>query len=137
MANNNIEEFAISLPFYIDAYGSVAATSSQEKIWMDRVKIAINTSINERTINMALGTTISSEVFNSQDVASNTVIAEINRVFDSQFPLLRLNTVDVSFDESTSTCVAEIYFSIPDGRDASLIIGTAAMIDGNIISEDQ
>lgn len=137
MAIKDIREQAIALPFTINAYGGISYTTAQEKIWADRVKVAINTGITERLVNLNYGTKISSEIFSEQTVAEDTTRAEIQRIFETSLKLLTLNSIEITFDEITNETTAEVSYSIPDGRDNTLRVGTAVIIDGNLASEER
>ena len=137
MAIKDIREKAMSLPFTISPYGGVAFTTSQEKIWADRVRVAINTGVTERLVNLNYGTTISSEVFSEQTLAEDTIRAEIQKVFETNLKLLTLNSIDITFNEITNETTAEVSYSIPDGRDSTLRVGTAVIINGNLASEER
>lgn len=137
MAIKDIKEKAIALPFKIDTYGNIGYTVSQEKIWADRVKSAINTGLTERVNNLGFGTKISSEIFNTQSVAEETVRSEIQNVFSTYFKLLTLKSIETSFNEITNEITVEVSYTIPDGRDNTLQIGTAVIIDGYLSSEER
>lgn len=137
MAIKDISEKAISLPFKIDAYGGVSSTASQEKIWADRVKATINTGISERVMNVNFGTKISSEVFSEVTVIKDVIRFEITSMFTTYFPVLTLNAIDINFDEITHITTVELAYSIPDGKDSTLTIGTAVIINGTLSSEER
>ncbi len=137
MAIKDIGEKAISLPFTIDGYGGIAATTSQEKIWADRVRVAINTGVTERVNNLRFGTNLSREVFNETSVVENALRAEIQTAFSVYLKLLTLNSVDITFNEIDNQVIAEVSYSIPDGRDNTLVVGTAVIFDGNLENEER
>lgn len=137
MAIKDIGEKAISLPFTIDAYGMVLSTTSQEKIWADRLKVAINTGITERLINVNYGTKISSQIFTEQTVIKDVISTEIDSIFTKYFPLLTLISTDINFDEISNTTTVEVTYKIPDGKEANLVIGTAVIYDGTLANEER
>lgn len=123
MANSVISETAISIPFAVDSYGNVANTTSQSKIWQDRVLSAIGTLQTERVMRPKFGTKIPLELFDSSDVTLSTIQSEINKVFTNLLPLLVLDKVNVYFDESTNVVTADIVYDLPDQKKENLVIG--------------
>lgn len=126
-------EIAISLPFTINAYGDVTSTSDQRKIWADRVRFVIGTNLEERILTPEFGTLVPSAFMETSESAEATIIAEVERAFPSQLDLLTLQSVDVSFDEYTSTTSVNITYSLPNGEVTSTVVAVT-YIGGNNIS---
>jgi hypothetical protein len=91
-------EVALTLPFKINAYGSVASTTDQAKIWADRVRFVIGTNLKERILDPEFGTLVPSAFMQTADDANSMIETEIERAFQSQLELLTFDKVDVSFD---------------------------------------
>ena len=137
MSIKDISERAIALPFKITAYGLVSDTSSQDKIWADRVKAAINTRITERLVNVNYGTKISTEIFTEQSLISDLVNSEIRNAFTSNFPLLRIISIDTVFEQETNVTTVELVYELPSGQTSELIVGTTVIVDGLLNSEER
>ena len=43
-------EKTLALPFSVDPYGKISVTSEQSKIWADRVRSVIGTTLRERVM---------------------------------------------------------------------------------------
>ena len=89
-------EVALTLPFTINAYGSVSTTTEQSKIWSDRVRFVIGTNLHERILDPQFGTLVPEAFMQTSDDAESMIIAEVERAFPEQLELLTLQSVDVS-----------------------------------------
>lgn len=123
-------ERAISLPFSIDPYGNVSSTVDQQKIWADRVRSVIGTSLRERVMRPDFGGKIAFKVFDNQDIAESSVKTEVQQMFGSQLPLLSLQDVSTSFDEYTGTLNTTVIYKLPNDQVVSTSIGVV-YISGN------
>jgi phage baseplate assembly protein W len=120
-------EVAISLPFSIDPFGRVAQTTDQAKIWADRVRSVIGTGLQERVMRPSLGTAIPSAVFDSQDNAEALIQREVETSFSTQLSLLKLQSVDSSFDQYTGIMNVTIVYNLPNNQQANVNIGLATV----------
>ena len=107
-------ESAISLPFSIDPYGKVSSTTSQSKIWQDRVLSVIGTTLRERVMRPAFGTLVPYAMFDSEDDAQAEVRNEISQAFRQQLGLLTLDKVVVNFDEYTNQISVSVTYDLPN-----------------------
>lgn len=126
-------EIALTLPFSINAYGSVATTTEQSKIWADRVRFVIGTNLRERILDPEFGTLVPSAFMQTADDASSMIETEIERAFQSQLELLTFDKVDVSFDEYTGTTNVSIVYGLPNGEITNTVVAVT-YISGNQIS---
>jgi hypothetical protein len=126
-------EVALTLPFTINAYGSVSTTTEQSKIWSDRVRFVIGTNLHERILDPQFGTLVPEAFMQTSDDAESMIIAEIERAFPEQLELLTLQSVDVSFDEYTSTTNVNIIYELPNGEVTDTVVAVTS-IGGNNIS---
>jgi len=126
-------EIALILPFSIDPYGSVSTTTSQSKIWQDRVRFVIGTNLNERILDPEFGTLIPSTFMQTADDATTLIENEVERAFQTQLELLTFDKVDVSFDEYTGTTSVSIVYGLPNGEVTNTVIAIT-YINGNNIS---
>jgi phage baseplate assembly protein W len=135
MVNNNLER-AISLPFSIDSYGNVGFATSQQKIWSDRVRSVIGTSIGERVMNSRFGTSIPQTLFATRSVMEDTITKEANKAFSVYLPLLTLVEVAVTFDDVTNTITADLTYELPNTELSTTSIGIAAIEGNKLLSEE-
>lgn len=124
-------EKTIALPFSIDPFGKIATTTDQRKIWGDRVKSIVGTTIGERVMNPNLGSEVALNVFENQDEAITAITANIPEVFNSQLPLLTLTGVETSFDEITGVIYANIVYGLPNDEQVTTVIGLVYLSGNN------
>lgn len=125
-----MSEVALTLPFSINAYGSVASTTDQSKIWSDRVRFVIGTNLQERILNPQFGTLVPEAFMQTADDAVALITTEVERAFPMQLELLSLQSVDVSFDDYTGTTNANIVYSLPNGEVTNTVVAVT-YINGN------
>lgn len=118
-----VSEIAISLPFSFDSFKKVGTTIDQRKLWADRVRSIVGTSLRERVMRPTLGTTIPFALFETESDAEIEIKTEIKNAFASQLPLLTLQEVNISFDESLNTITTEVVYAIPNDVIVTTIIG--------------
>ena len=123
------KEIAIALPFTIDPFGNIGSTQDQTKIWADKVRSVIGTTLRERCMRPAFGTVIPYALFDSQEDAVTEVQNEVSKVFNEQLRLLRLTSVDATIDEYTNVMNVDITYSLPNSETVSTNIGLVK-IDG-------
>lgn len=123
MGRNLMAEVTIQLPFSIDPYGKVSQTIDQSKIWADRVRSVIGTTLRERVMRPQFGTIIPYALFESSGTAISEVKAEVTKAFASQLPLLRLQSVDVTLDEYTNVLTAEVIYDLPNNEQVTTNVG--------------
>lgn len=105
---------AISLPFRIDGYGRVATTSSDLKIWADRVRAVVTTFTGERLMRPAYGTELPADLFTAIEDAPSLIYNDIQTAFQDYLPSLTLvDVVLVQEDEANGTVELEIQYQIP------------------------
>lgn len=124
---NKISELAISLPFSISPYGTIAVTSDQNKIWADRVLSVLGTGINERIMFPQFGSKLYSGFFNGSqagtDSATEIIKTAISEAFITFLPLLTLTAVNTSFNTDEATLSVEVVYQLPDQTLTSTSIG--------------
>ena len=81
----NVKRFerAISLPFSIDSYGNVASTKDQSKIWADRVRSVVGTTVGERLMRPDFGTSIPFATFSGRELVAEITRQELFASFES------------------------------------------------------
>lgn len=123
-------EVALTLPFKINAYGSVSSTTDQAKIWSDRVRFVIGTNLEERLLDPQFGTLVPEAFMQTADDAEALIAAEVERAFPLQLELLTFQSVDISFDEYTGTTNVNIIYSLPNGEVTDTVVAVT-YIGGN------
>ena len=129
-------EKAIALPFSIDSYGKVASTQEQSKIWADRVRSVLGTTIRERVMRPTLGTFIPFALFNSDETASSQVDSEVRKAFVDQLPLLTLEKVNVTVDQYTNVRNVEVVYALPNNEIVSTVVGLVVVDGANPIYQE-
>jgi len=125
-----LTEKAISLPFSIDSFGKIGTTTDQTKIWADKVRSVLGTSIRERVMRPTFGTLIPFSLFNSIDNAVEEIEDEVKRAFSKQLQLLSLSRVLVEQISPTNDLKITVVYSLPNQEIVKTSIGYVA-IQGN------
>ena len=118
-----MSEKAISLPFLIDPYGRVASTQSQSKIWSDKVKSVLGTTLRERVMRPNFGTLISYSLFNTETTAASEIETEVTKAFVEQLSLLTLEKVNVTNDQYTNVLTIDVIYGLPNDEIVSTAVG--------------
>jgi phage baseplate assembly protein W len=130
-----ISEVTIALPFSISSFGGVSASTSQERIWADRARSVIGTSLQERVMRPQFGTDIPRTLFDTEEVMRLKIEEEISKAFTSYLPLLTLDSITTEFDSATNIITATVLYELPNQEEASLSIGIATISPNSPISE--
>jgi len=118
-----MSEKTISLPFLIDPYGRVASTQSQSKIWSDKVKSVLGTTLRERVMRPNFGTLIPYSLFNTETTAVSEIETEVTKAFVEQLSLLTLEKVNVTNDQYTNVLTIEVTYGLPNDEIVSTVVG--------------
>ena len=129
-------EIAISLPFRVDPYGKIAVSTDQQKIWADRVRSVLGTALKERVMQPLLGTEIPYSVFQTQEDASILIERETQAAFETQLPLLSLQSVITTFDEFTNIINVSTVYDLPNNTQVETIVGIAYIQGTNPIYQE-
>lgn len=122
-------ELAISLPFSIDSYGNVSSTKDQSKIWADRVRSVVGTTVGERLMRPNFGTNIPFATFNGRELVAEIARQELSASFSKFLPALTLESVSVRFTEDDHV-YADVTYALPNQEEMTLSVGLA-YISGN------
>lgn len=137
MANiSGVKEIAMSLPFRFSEYGKIADTTEPTKIWADRVRSAVGTMVGERVMLPRYGSKIPMHVLNTEGELADKLDSEVHRVFNEFLPSLTLESVDVQFDEATSTFSADVVYSLPNDAVVSTNVGFASISGNSPLTEE-
>lgn len=129
-------ERAISMPFSIDASGGIAYSEKLEKIWQDRVLLAVMTALNERVMRPSFGGTVSSSLFENPNDAIILIKQSVQITFARW--LTQLTLIDVTgYVSDDSSLVIEIFYNLRESsQEQSVTIKTAILSrSGDIILE--
>jgi phage baseplate assembly protein W len=136
MSKNRISEYAISLPFKIDDFGNIATSTSQSKIWADRVRSVIGTAVGERVMRVNFGTKIPVNFFENVFLVSETIKEEVNQAFFNNLPELELEETIVVIDELLGLVNAEIKYFLPNRDQTAITIGIARINPNQPLEEE-
>lgn len=124
-------EIAISLPFSIDSFGMIGTTQEQPKLWADRVRSVLGTSLRERVMRPTFGTLIPFGLFEGVDNAENEIKGEVTKAFSRQLGLLTLSDVIVTHDEYTNVLTVTVVYGLPNNEQVTTTLGFVG-IRGNL-----
>ena len=116
-------EKAISLPFSIDTFGMLGTTTDQSKIWADRVRSVLGTSLRERVMRPTLGTLIPFSLFNGIETAVVEIKDEVQSAFGKQLSLLTLKNTEVQHDIYNNVLTITVTYSLPNQEINKTTIG--------------
>ena len=129
-------EVALSLPFSVDPYGGITTTNDQTKIWADRVRSVLGTTVIERVMRPGFGTLIPFALFDTETSAASQVETEVNQAFIQQLSLLRLDEVNVTVDNYTNVLTVEVVYALPNNETVSTVVGVARINGAQPIYEE-
>lgn len=136
MADIRVSETTISLPFSINEFGNVATNSSQEKIWADRVRAAVGTTVGERVMRPGYGTEIASLVLSDAERSSESLKDQIRLAFTRDLSLLELSSTEISFDDEAGVMAVEVVYSLPNQQVQTVTMGFAKLTGNYPIIEE-
>jgi phage baseplate assembly protein W len=116
-------EKAISLPFSIDTFGMLGTTTEQSKIWADRVRSVLGTSLRERVMRPTLGTLIPFSLFNGIETAVVEIKDEVQSAFGKQLTLLTLKNTEVQHDTYNNILTITVTYALPNQEINKTTIG--------------
>lgn len=119
----------IQLPFSISSDGSVAHTSSDVKIWQDRVLSAVMTRFNERVLKPSYGSAVAEALFATTENAQSLIISAVEEAFSRHLPALKLTDCKVfedaeSGDGSLSVSISFTYPRLASQSETSITVKT-------------
>lgn len=127
MGGSIVPEIAISLPFAVDSYGKIGSTIEQSKIWADKVRSVVGTSLRERVMRPIFGTVIPFALFETSEVATAEIKTEIRNAFLKFLPTLSLEEVTVSFDDVNNVINASVIYALPNDEVVTTTIGIVVL----------
>lgn len=135
-----MSEIAISLPFRFGTEagvpGALNTTTDIRYIWRDRVYVAVLTGLKERIMRPDYGTYSLRALFETSDVAAQTLSETISGSFYKWLPKLGLLSVDTSYDTTVDLLYITINYVLPDSTQDQLSFSTSVLDRyGEIIEE--
>lgn len=124
-------EVAISLPFSLNAYGSIKFTESQSKIWSDRVLSVIGTLIGERVMQPTFGTEIAESLFNSTQRMEEVIPVEVEKAFTTYLPALTLVDTIITSDPENGSIYVDVVYGLPNDEQTNTVVALVAVAGKN------
>ena len=123
---------AITFPFTIDPFGVANTTTSQEKIYQDRVLTLLSTAVGERPMRATYGTDIAAALFETQGDATKAVETAIRTAMRTWLPELTVETIDISSIDDNGKLQVNLSLVLPDfSNTAVTIYSTTLNPDGS------
>lgn len=108
---------SLSIPFSLDGYGRIRSTTSQEKIYADRVRLALMTIPGERVMRPQFGSPIPEQSFESPEDIPDEIEAGVRQAFADFLPDLTLEEIEVTWEDvEAGTVTIELTYSAPTTR---------------------
>ena len=120
-------ETTIAYPFSLDSTGSVNTTSSQAKIWADRVRAVVGTLQGERLMLQDFGTKIPTHVMDNEAAIIAHAKQEISEAMFNWLPNITINEIIVGQVELDGTMSVEIRYQLPNNTSSSVSVGMVAI----------
>lgn len=117
------KEVALSLPMSLDSGGNLLVSKTEDRIWSDRVKIALGTRLGERVMRPEYGSKIGNNLFSTVSSMEETIDREVQRIFNELFPLLELNTISSNFDTLTNRLTVSVLYTLPNKMEVTTSVG--------------
>jgi phage baseplate assembly protein W len=123
---------AITFPFTIDPFGVANTTTSQEKIYQDRVLTLLSTSVGERPMRATYGTDIASALFETQGNATKAIESAIRTAMRTWLPELTVENIDIRSTDDSGRVQVLLSLVLPDfSTTAVTIYSTTLNPDGS------
>jgi phage baseplate assembly protein W len=123
---------AITFPFTIDPFGVVNTSTSQEKIYQDRVLTLLSTAVGERPMRATYGTDIASALFETQGDATKAIETAIRTAMRTWLPELTVETIDIRSVDDTGKMQVNLSLVLPDfSTTAVTVYSTTLNPDGS------
>jgi len=132
-----VTQRAISLPFSISESYGISFTTNENKIYKDRVFLAVMTGLNERVMRPNYGTQIKTAIFENEAVAIPLVDATVRESFSQWLPTLVLQDLYIELDLNTMHLDITISYKLPNETTDEVKISTGTftrsgdLLEGN------
>lgn len=118
---------AITFPFTLDPFGVVNTTTSQEKIYQDRVLTLLSTTVGERPMRANYGTDIASALFETQGDAKKAAEIAIRTAMKTWLPDVTLEEINIASIDDSGILTINISLVLPDYSSTAVTIYTATL----------
>jgi phage baseplate assembly protein W len=128
---------AISLPFSLSESYGISFTTNQNKIYKDRVFLAVMTGLDERVMRPNYGTQIKTAIFENEAIAIPIVDATVREAFSQWLPSLVLQDLYIELDLNTMHLNITINYKLPNETTDEININTGTftrsgdLLEGN------
>jgi len=132
-----VTQRAISLPFSISESYGISFTTNENKIYKDRVFLAVMTGLNERVMRPNYGTQIKTAIFENEAIAIPIVDATVREAFSQWLPSLVLQDLYIELDLNTMHLDITISYKLPNETTDEVKISTGTftrsgdLLEGN------
>lgn len=123
---------AITFPFTIDPFGIANTTTSQEKIYQDRVLTLLSTSVGERPMRATYGTDLATALFETQGNAAKAIETAIRTAMRTWLPELTVENIDIVATDDSGRVQVNLSLVLPDfSTTAVTVYSTTLNPDGS------
>lgn len=125
---------AITLPFSINENYGIGFTSNENKIWRDRVFLALMTGLRERVMRPDYGSQIKQVLFENEQTADAVIQTTVRAAFTTWLPSLSLLDVITELDVETMQFIITIKYRLPNATTDEITIDTGTFTrSGDIV----
>lgn len=118
---------AISFPFTLDPFGVVNTTTSQEKIYQDRVLTLLSTTVGERPMRATYGTDIASALFETQGDAEKAAETAIRTAMRTWLPEVTIERIDLKSIDDSGRLQVNLSLVLPDYSSTAVTVYTTTL----------
>jgi phage baseplate assembly protein W len=104
----------LSWPFTVGADGNIVTSTSQTKIWNDRVAAVLGTRMGERALRPHYGSSVANAVLSDAHTDDVDITARIGTAFRMWLPELKLQTVTVTGPTTEGVLYVEVEYLGPN-----------------------
>ena len=131
-------ETALAWPLAVDSNGNLAMSTSQEKIWNDRVAAVLGTRIGERAMRPTYGSTVPNTLFADEHTDGTEISARVRAAFSQWLPELTLESLMIAGPTSDGVLTIKVDYLSPSDTPFStdVVVGIVSQ-DGSFFGADQ
>jgi phage baseplate assembly protein W len=118
---------AISFPFTLDPFGKTTSTTTQTKIYQDRVLTLLSTAIGERPMRPTYGTNVALAMFENQGNVDKAINDAIRSSISKWIPELTVNNINIVGFLDTGAVTVELNVTLPDFTEDSITVVTTTL----------
>lgn len=112
---------AIVLPMRLDDYGRVVSSTLPDRVWADRVRTVLSTTVGERVMRPDYGSRIPYGLMEAMAELPQLIEDAVRVAFLKFLPSLTLNSVQV-LEEYGGETMLEISYSIPGNPEPQSVL---------------